>query len=132
MTHPVTDELARVGAGAVATVATSVVTDALLVDGFCVLLGAFVAMAPGETWDDRLWHGVLGLAAGAGLVLIMRSGVDNDMQVRASGFGAAVLAVKVSKWIETPAKFERDAKAIAGGLKSLLGMFGKGGGGGPS
>ncbi|NQZ74709.1 MAG: hypothetical protein HRT61_01140 [Ekhidna sp.] len=95
---------------------TSFVTDALVVDTMVAGFGGFVAMAAGKTLRGRLWEGVIGLAMGLGVALLMRSGEFSDIVIRLGIFVSAILGTKTVEFIRSP----EGLKAIGSWLKKIL------------
>jgi len=102
--------------GAAAAGASSLMSDAMIVDLMVAGLGGFTAMAAGKTFTGRLWEGLIGLAMGVAIALLMRSGEFNDLIIRIAIFIGAILGTKIVEFVRSP----EGLSAIGTWLKRLL------------
>lgn len=116
--------LTKALAGTMASSATALISDTTLVDLIVALFGGFIAMTPREHGGSiQIWQGLVGIAMGVGIGLILRSGDMPDITIRAVIFVGSILSTMLVYWLRNPAQGLEAVKAFASAIQKILGAF---------
>jgi hypothetical protein len=102
----------KYAAGLAAATSSAVLSDQFMVDTMVAFLGGFIAMAAAETLKSKVWEGMVGIAAGLGVALWLRSGEFSDIIVRGIIFVVAVFGTKTTETIRNTNILESFFKAV--------------------